>query len=220
MKKLIPARVASLGVVMSIFGLGACSSPDIGSPAWVAEMAKQRQEDRAEQRRDVVSEIPSWYLSVPKDGLSLYGAGTATSTDLQMALDKATLLAKRDLADHIKNQLSSKIKQFTAESGSADDPQFRSEVESVTTNMIAEVDLSGYELVKKTVSANDGLYRVYALAQYPMGSANRVLMERLKRDAAVDGRLRASKAFLELEQDIRNAVNASSEAKANKENDG
>ena len=126
--------------------LGACSTPEAGSPAAAAMAQQKQQEARAEQVKDTLSDAPSWYVSPPKDDLSLYAAATATSADLQMAVDKATLNGKRLVADRLKSLLSAKMKDFASESGAGEDTRVMSEVERVTSNIVTEVNMAGYQL--------------------------------------------------------------------------
>lgn len=202
----LPA-LACLGVV----ALSACTGPEPGSPAWVAELEQKRQETRADTARDDAARLPDWYLTPPTDQHAAYAPGTGVSGDLQLAIDKAVLTAKRQLADRINGKLSSKTKEFVAESGAEGDAILQAETERATINLITEANLAGYEVTRKEVISMGALFRAYVLLRYPLGGANRLLMDRVKHDDAVAGRLRASKAFLELEQDIREAGNAGGE---------
>lgn len=182
--------------------LAACSTPEPGSPAAAALAHHKQQEARADQVKDTVSDAPSWYLAPPKDDLSLYAAGTATSADLQMAVDKATLTGKRVVADRLKSLLSAKMKDFASESGAGEDARVLSEVERVTTNVVTEANMAGYQLAKTEVKPQGTQYRAYVLVQYPLGAANKVLVDQTRKNEVLDAKLRASKAFQDLEQDI------------------
>ena len=61
-----------------------------------------------------VSQIPKWYLEIPKDKENVYSTGTATAPDLQLAVDIATMNAKTTLADRINGRLDSMMKTFIA----------------------------------------------------------------------------------------------------------
>ena len=56
-----------------------------------------------------VSQIPKWYLEIPKDKENVYSTGTATAPDLQLAVDIATMNAKTTLADRINGRLDAMI---------------------------------------------------------------------------------------------------------------
>ena len=180
--------------VLAALSLTACATPQPGTP----EAKKQSAEDTADA-------IPDWFLTMPQDDMALYAAGTAQSSDLQLAMDKAVLSAKRALADRINSHVSSKMKEFVAETGTGADTQVTSEIERVTSNLITEVSLSGYSQANAKVITDQGSYRSYVLLKYPMGSANGLLVDQIKKNDVLESRVRASKAFEELEKDIQAA---------------
>lgn len=196
----------TLGLTVLLAGLvSGCASPKPGSPEAVLEQQQVQDEARVEATQETVSELPDWFLSLPQDTNSVYAAGTATSPDLQLALDKSILNAKRTLADSINGLLSSKMKEFVTEVGSGEDTQVISEVERVTSNLITEVNVSGYKQANAKVLPQGKQYRAYVLLQYPLGKANIMLVDQVKKNRILNGRLRASKAFKELEGEIKQA---------------
>ena len=183
----------------------ACASPQPGTPAFTVQQEQKKQEDRVQAVKASVSDLPSWYTSPPIDEFSIYAPGTATSSDLQFAEDKAVLGAKRALADRINSKLSAKMKEFISESGAGENSQVLAESERVTHNLITEVNLSGYSTTEKKYIPSGTQYRVYVLLQYPLGSANRILVDQVNKNNILEGKLRASKAYQELEKDIQDA---------------
>ena len=197
--------------LIAVILLAACSTPEPGTPAWTAMQERQKQEAKAEAVKDTLSDLPDWFASPPVDEHALYQAGTAVSSDLQFAWDKAVLSAKRAMADRINSRISSKIKEFLAESGAAENAKVLYDSERVTTNLITEASLAGYAVKDKKILPLGTQYRVYVLLEYPTGSANQMLVEQVKKDQALETQLRASKAYQELEQDIQNARKAKQE---------
>jgi hypothetical protein len=198
--------ILSLSVGVLAGALAGCvTQPEPGTPAAIAMAEQQRREARESQVRAVVDEAPSWFANPPVDGNSLYAPGTATSGDMQLALDKATLSAKRSLADILNSSISSKMKEFVSESGAGEDPVVNTESERVTTNLITEANLAGYARPQTKVIPQGGQYRAFVLLQYPIGNANRVLMDRVKKERTLESRLRSSKAFQDLEKEIQEA---------------
>ncbi len=195
--------VCGLGI-----GVGACAAPDPGTPEWAAYQNQKKQETRVEAAKTSVEDLPSWYLSPPSDEVAVYAPGTAASSDLQLAVDKATLAAKRSLADRLNSRLSAKMKEFVSESGSGDDAKVLTESEHATTNVIAEVNLAGYEISDKKILPTGAQYRAYVLVQYPLGGANRLLVDQVHKNDLLDTHLRASKAFQDLEKDLEAAKSA------------
>ena len=185
--------------------MAACASPEPGTPAFTAQLEQKKQEARTDAVKSSISDLPSWFTSPPTDEDAVYAAGTATSSDLQFAQDKAILAAKRTLADRISSKLSAKMKDFIAESGAAENAPLMAHSERVTQNLITEVNLSGYAVKETKFIPSGAQYRVYVLLQYPLGSANRLLVDRVNKDTALESQLQASKAYQELEADIRDA---------------
>jgi len=202
-------RLRHYTFILSILAFGGvvsgCASHEPGSPAAVAQEAKVVQKAKIEATEETVDELPDWFLNMPTAEHSVFARGTATSPDLQLAMDKAVLFAKRTLADRINGQISSKIKSFIAEIGQAEDTEVITEIEQVTTNLIANVTVVGYSQKEAKVIPQGTQYRAYVLLQYPVGKANRMLVDQVKKNRVLEARLRASKAFKELEEDVKRA---------------
>lgn len=192
-------------VAISTGFVSGCASPTPGSPAAVYEQEQTKEEARVEATEETVDELPDWFLNLPKDEHSVFAAGTATSPDLQLAMDKGTLNAKRTLADRINGLLSSKMKEFVAETGQGEDTSVVTEVERVTTNLITEVNVAGYTQEDAKIIPQGNKYRAYVLLRYPVGKANRILVDQVKKNRVLEGKLRASKAFQDLEEEIKRA---------------
>lgn len=189
--------------------LSACSTPEPGSPEAIAKAAEEKREARIEQVEDTVDDMPNWFLNPPKDdAISIYGAGSAVSNDVQLGVDKAVLNAKRALADRLQSKISSQLKAYISETGDEENPSVANQIESVTTNVITEVDVSGYQREETEVLTQEGKYRLFVLLRYPLATANRILVEKIKENKTVETRLRASKAFQELEEEIKRAAPA------------
>jgi len=204
MSRMIPRLVATS---VALAAVAACAAtPKPGTPEAAAAMQQEQQKETRTEVKSVVAEAPDWYVKPPQDEQKLYAPGTATSTDLQLAVDESSLAAKRTLADSLKGLLSGKMKQFISESGAGPtDVVLTKEVENVTTDVINEVNVSGYHQVQAKVIPEGSQYRAYVLLEYSLAQANRELADRVKEDPQLEGRLRASKAFEELERDIQNS---------------
>jgi hypothetical protein len=191
--------------LISIFFVVACGKkPAPGSPEAIAMAEKAKREQNVERVVKTVEEIPDWY-SNPKCQMEyvLCSTATATSLDLQMAVDKATLDAKAATADKLTSLASGKMKRFREEIGAQDDPQLNEQASRVTSNLFVDVDLSGYRTPKQEVQADGGRYRAYVLVEYPIGEANKLLMDAVRRNKELETRFRASDAYRELEEDVK-----------------
>ena len=70
-----------------------------------------------ESNRKTMSGIPEWYLdSLVKEGFR-YASNTATSQDLQLAMDKATLGTVTKLAATIESEMEAKVESYRKRKG-------------------------------------------------------------------------------------------------------
>ena len=197
-----PAFVAS---AVLLTGLAGCAGPQPGTSSFVAMQQGDQQKAAIKAVEQSVANAPSWYTQPPVDASSIYAASTETSSDMQMSMDMAVLSAKRTLAGQIGNRLSSKMKEFAMQVGAGDDVQITKEIERVTTNVITEVNLAGFTREKSELIPQGKGYRTYVLLRYPLGESNRMILDQMKKSAVLDAKLRASKAFQELEKEIEAA---------------
>ncbi len=155
--------------------------------------------------KDQVVKIPDWYLVPPIDDNAIFSVGTAVTSDLQLSSDMAVLSAKVTLADRINGRLSSQTKKFVAQVGTEEiDKSVLTELETVTKNIIADVDVAGYRVSDMVVHADGPNYRVFALLKYSDKESNKILLNRLKKDKILLSKISASKAFNELEESVQN----------------
>ena len=80
---------------------------------------------KSEKGKDL-NTVPKWYMAdineskacdkkifgKDKDKVCIYGVGTAVSPDLNLAIEKAKMIAKAELADIIKGEMNKQSKQF------------------------------------------------------------------------------------------------------------
>ncbi|HTX49394.1 MAG TPA: LPP20 family lipoprotein, partial [Caulobacteraceae bacterium] len=149
--------LVALGV--AAIGVAGCSSTPT-DPTQIALAVQQKQQQaQLEAIKAVVDQAPSWYVTPPSDPGYMYGAGTATSGDLQFAIDKASLNAKRAVADQVNSKLSADQKDFLQESGSSYQAAATMQDERTVHNVVAEVDLEGYQVTERKVLPSGSGYR-------------------------------------------------------------
>jgi len=150
-----------------------------------------------------IEQIPEWYLNIPSADDTIYSSGSARAPDLQLAVDIAVMNAKTTLADRINGKLDSMTKSFVAKIGSNDlDTSVLNEIEKVSKNVIASVDVAGYIIDKSDVTQEGTQYRAYVLLAYNNEEATKVLMNRMKRDKMIYSRIRSTEAWKELENEV------------------
>ena len=139
--------------------------------------------DVEESNGDNLTEVvPTWYLESPnkkKDKNFIYGAGTSTSPDLQLAKEKAQLIAKAEIADILHGEMNEKTSLYRTETGNveigAGNKTAISQTEITIINKIKETKVQGYENWKIKVTITPmGEYRVYVGLKLPMGEANKL----------------------------------------------
>jgi hypothetical protein len=188
-----------LGWMLSTVLVSGCSSvPKPGTP----EFTQYTQERLEEERVEVMEEAPDWFMEPPKDGDYLYVAATALSSDLQMSIDKAVMDGKTNLADRLNSKMSGQIQRYIEESGEVENREFVQQIERVSKSLFTDVNTSGYRITEKKLMKVSGGYRAFVLLEYPLGEVNQVLVEGVKRNQRVHAKLRASKAFAALEDEI------------------
>ena len=154
---------------------------------------KEVYEYKAKAVVDQIEIMPEWFLKPPTSETAIYSVGTAVSPDLQLTVDIAVLNAKTTLADRINGRVRSQTKTFIAKIGSEEtDTSVLSEVEKATKNIIADVDVAGYKVSESSVVANGTQYRAYVLLEYSDKEANKIIMNRLRKDRMLLSKIRST----------------------------
>ena len=187
------ASVSALALV-----LGACANnepkPLAETPEVIYKTAKVK---------EAVSIVPDWYNEMPEKKGSIFTVGAAVAPDLQFAVDIATMNAKVVLADRINGKLKSLTKSWMAKIGQTDvDASVMTEIEKVSKNVIANVDVSGYNPTKVDVFPSGTQYRAFVLLEYSDKEAAKIIFNRMRKDRLVYSRLRSNKAWKELEAEV------------------
>ena len=132
----------------------------------------------------VLNKVPQWFVDAQVEkGLItnrdaenfIYGVGSGESPDLQMAIDKAILIAKASLADQLEGELNKRANYFVTENGKEGNKSVVSKIDQTIVNIIKETKVQGYEEWHKAVfETPNGTYRVYIGLKYGVGDANRL----------------------------------------------
>jgi hypothetical protein len=103
----------------------------------------------------VVPQAPEWYVRMPEDTAEMtFAVGTATSTDEQMAYDKARMAAERKLVEQMYARITTQTNSFKADRGSATIENYQQ-----VTRKNARGELSGAQRVDSQVT-HDGVTAV------------------------------------------------------------
>ncbi len=158
-----------------------------------------------EPNRKIMKNIPDWFLNTPSvDGLR-YETATATSQDLQLAINKATLDAASRLAATIKSEMEGYTKRVQEENGLGSDSDILDRY-SQTQGQVIATALQDYSVAKKEIleekSNNQYIYRAYILLEWDELAANQRLLDKIKSDKEIYDAIRASDLIQEMETKV------------------
>ena len=170
MKKTLTLFLATL------FGLslyGCSTSPtmtQLTQDSISASQARSEANEKAAQKRqekmeDNLSDIPSWFLEVPKpDGSGVYAVGEGESNKVRVAMKKAMLDAEFGLAKVYGQELSGSERSSVQDSnGDAATSQYTALIDK----LVSQVSVVGFETVHQEVKTIDGKYHAFVLLKLP-----------------------------------------------------
>ena len=190
-------------VTIGLFGtLQACQTAAPGSPEAKVIAIQEAVEETEEANEQIVNDIPDWCTELPSSDFALYACGIGDSGNLTMARNRATLDAKRQLADSIDSQISSRMDDFLDSIGTGDNEQIRQQSEIVTKNVTIEAQLTGYKQTKSETQNVGTKFQHYVLIEYPIGQANQALLSKIQQDEILSTQEAADAAMAELEAEI------------------
>ena len=160
---------------------------------------------KADEEKEIQQSIPNWFIQLPKGTEKmLYVRGTAVVDTLQGSIDSATNAALRELGKKLETRLSSKIKETVRQAGIGEDQVTKSEMNRVSSLVVKEVTISGYEIANnKLVKLDNGSYRSFILLEYPIAQVYKAFINRVENNENLKTSVKALKnteAFKELEQ--------------------
>jgi len=146
---------------------------------------------------------PDWYTKGPgKDKEGIYSVGSEYSNNFQFSVDKAMLSAKRELAANFSSYISAMMKDFAVESGISGDV-VSTDLDRTTKLIVARINLIGVQRVNFKVVHEDKGYRTFVRLRYSTDESNKFLLAEIRKNQALYARVKGSKAFQELESEVR-----------------
>ena len=168
-------------IAIVAIGLNACSSKNY----------------KIKQETDkIVNEVPKWYMAdfdkknacdvsmwanngvwknEDDDKTCIFGVGTSVSPSLELAIEKAKLIAKAEMADIVAGEMNKKAKIFTTELGKNTNKTVVTDVETTLVNIIKNTPVRGYEVFAQEVTlTKNGYYRAWIGLRLPMGEYNKM----------------------------------------------
>ena len=154
---------------------------------------KVKQEAKEEGR--VLNQVPQWYIDAKVEkgliknrdaNLYIYAVGQGSSPDLQLAIEKAMMIAKAELADKLHGQMNKRTDLYITEVGNEGNKEVASKIEETIVNIVKDTMIQGYEMWEKAVyETPEGEYRVYIGLKMGVGDANK-LAEYIAKHANAD----------------------------------
>lgn len=143
--------------------------------------------------------VPEWFLNEPEDPDYVYAANSATSQQMQTALDKATTDARGDLAAGLETKIESMTKSFTEEVGDDLRQQYTEAQKEITSQVLRGTTPKEKEVFQE----DDGTWRAFVLMELPVGEAAEEFLSKMNNNEdEMYTRFRASEAFEEMEEAV------------------
>ena len=172
---------------------------------------KVKQEAKEEGR--ILNQVPQWYIDAKVEegiifnrdaNLYVYGVGQVSSPDLQLAIEKAMMIAKAELADKLEGQMNKRTDLYITEIGQEGNKEVASKIEEVIVNVVKETMIQGYEQWEKAVyETPNGEYRVYIGLKMGVGNANYLaeyIAENANNDVNIDELAKAAIEKVKIEK--------------------
>ena len=164
-----------------------------------------------EPSRRAIRDIPDWITEPPKDNAThSFASGQGESRDMSIAINAAEADARNKAATSFQTELKSLEDKFQSSvRGDAGGEEvlntFRQAVRTVTN-----VTLAGSRVKERkvTMDPTGTSYRVFVLMELDKLAARQALMDKVKGDANLYARFRASEAFSDLDSEIKKGEDA------------
>ena len=132
----------------------------------------------------VLNQVPQWYVDAKIDkgfifnkdaDKFVYAVGQGNSPDLQLAIEKAMMIAKAELADKLHGQMNKRTDLYITEIGAEGNKKVVSKIEQTIVNVVKGTMIQGYESWEKAVyETPNGEYRVYIGLKMGVGDSNKL----------------------------------------------
>ena len=155
--------------------------------------------------RKTITNMPEWFVSPPQNVGFRYQAATATSQDIQLALDKARTSAATTLAGLIESEWNGLIKRAQEETGLGPDSdiidQFSITQEQIISKQINDMNVNE-QTVQEEKSDTGKIYRAYVLMEFDESAAEKRLLAQIKADELLYTAMRATEMYNEMEEKV------------------
>ena len=135
----------------------------------------------------VVNKTPKWYVSYDHETMFKYQeAATAVSPDMELAVKKATLLAKAKLVDRINGEMNNRTTITKNEAGTNEDLNVTAGSQDVIVNVIEDTLARGYEVTKQELYlTKTKSYRAYIMIEVSKKEVEEIINQANKKRLAL-----------------------------------
>jgi len=138
-------------------------------------------------RDGIVNKTPDWYVEYKHETWRYYQeAATAVSPDMELAVKKATLLAKAKLVDRINGEMNNRTTINKNEAGENESLTVTAGSQDIIVNMIKDTLARGYEVTKQEIfMTGHKSYRVYIMIELSKKEVEAIIEEINKKKVAM-----------------------------------
>jgi len=159
-----------------------------------------------EANRKVVDNAPEWFKTNPEEEGFKFETASATSQDMQLAIDKARVSASTAMAGTVQAEYNGLAKSIKEETGREDDSdildRFSQVQEQVIASSLGDLEVAKKEIYAEKTKKGKNIYRAYVLVKWNEGAAQERLLNRIKADKEIYEAIRASELYQEMEEKV------------------
>jgi len=197
--------LSTVAVAVSLVACASAQKAEIPAPVPAVAIQAPAAHPYALPERVTVTftqpQAPAWFARLPADTADMiFAAGTATSTDEQMAYDKARMAAERKLVELANSRVTTQTKSYRADRGDVSIENY----EQVTRKNAAG-ELIGAQRVDSQATHDGRTYKVYVLLRLPVGDANAMAKARATTKLQQEADIRSRSAHKELDRNAERA---------------
>ena len=138
-------------------------------------------------KNGVVNKTPDWYVEYKHETWTKYQeAATAVSPDMELAVKKATLLAKAKLVDRINGEVNNRTTINKNEAGTNESLTVTAGSQDIIVNVIKKTLARGYEVTKQEIFVTGHKsYRAYIMIELSKKEVEAIIDDINKRKVAM-----------------------------------
>ena len=138
-------------------------------------------------KNGVVNKTPDWYVEYKHETWTKYQeAATAVSPDMELAVKKATLLAKAKLVDRINGEVNNRTTINKNEAGTNESLTVTAGSQDIVVNIVRDTLARGYEVTKQEIFiTGHKSYRAYIMIELSKKEVEAIIDDINKRKVAM-----------------------------------